>query len=127
MNSGGKRPDPSGAKEPEVAARPSAAPPPCPRCELVKSQCTKTVINYQKSHRKKIDALRAELKSSRSQVQALQRQLRVYKTTSKVVPGLAVLATAGWLLLRLLRRRGGGKGETTQEPEQQGTSEGMAA
>ncbi|KAG2488686.1 hypothetical protein HYH03_012687 [Edaphochlamys debaryana] len=86
--------------------RPNAAPPPCPRCELVKSQATKTVINYQKSHRRKVEALRAELKSSRQQVQRLQGQLRFYRFATKAIPAAALLGGAAWLLARVLRRRG---------------------
>ncbi|PNW83663.1 hypothetical protein CHLRE_05g238364v5 [Chlamydomonas reinhardtii] len=91
-------------KEPEGPGRPSAAPPPCPRCELVKSQCTKTVINYQKSHRKKVEALRSELKASRQREQRLQRQLRFYKATFRLVPGAAIVAAVGWFIARRLRR-----------------------
>ncbi|KAG2422236.1 hypothetical protein HXX76_016189 [Chlamydomonas incerta] len=90
--------------QPEGPGRPSAAPPPCPRCELVKSQCTKTVINYQKSHRKKVEALRSELKASRQREQRLQRQLRFYKATFRVVPGAAIIAAVGWFIARRLRR-----------------------
>ncbi|GLC44646.1 hypothetical protein PLESTB_001329200 [Pleodorina starrii] len=119
MNFGGPKPDAMMPTDPNsVPPRPSAAPPPCPRCELVKSQCTKTIINYQKSHRKKIDALRTELKSSRQQVESLQRQLRGYRVAGRVVPAVAAVAAAGWLLLRLLRKPSGSS-EGASPPQQQ--------
>ncbi|KXZ50797.1 hypothetical protein GPECTOR_15g483 [Gonium pectorale] len=129
MNFGGPKPEammPPPAGPQEGAPRPNAAPPPCPRCELVKSQCTKTVINYQKSHRKKMEALRSEIKSSRQQVARLQRQLRVYKVTSWAVPGGALIAAAGWLLSRVLRgrrERQGAAGVTAGQPEAAGSLE----
>ncbi|GIL81045.1 hypothetical protein Vretimale_9253 [Volvox reticuliferus] len=114
MNFGGPKTDTLGTKDQDAPPRPSAAPPPCPRCELVKSQCTKTIINYQKSHRKKIEALRAEVKSARIQVESLQRQLRGYKVASRLAPAVAALAVAGWVILKRLRglKRGGPKGES---------------
>ncbi|EFJ45549.1 hypothetical protein VOLCADRAFT_121150 [Volvox carteri f. nagariensis] len=105
MNFGGAKPDSPGPKDPDLLPRQSAAPPPCPRCELVKSQCTKTIINYQKSHRKKIEALRTELKSARQQVDSLQRQLHGYKNAARIVPVVVALAGATWIiLLKRLRR-----------------------
>ncbi|PNH05212.1 hypothetical protein TSOC_008548 [Tetrabaena socialis] len=110
MNFGAPRPSgPMGPREPMPMPmdgppqRPSGAPPPCPRCELVKSQCTKTVLNYQKSHRKKMEALRTELKSSRQQVERLQGQLRAYKSAARLLPGVAAVLVGGWLLWRRLR------------------------
>ncbi|KAG2440614.1 hypothetical protein HYH02_010193 [Chlamydomonas schloesseri] len=117
-------------KEPEGPGRPSAAPPPCPRCELVKSQCTKTVINYQKSHRKKVEALRSELKASRLREQRLQRQLRFYKATFRVVPGAAIIAAVGWFIARRLRRSSGaaaGEEAETGAATKAGEGEGTAA
>ncbi|GIL60950.1 hypothetical protein Vafri_15752 [Volvox africanus] len=118
MNFGGPKTDTLGPKDQDAPARPSAAPPPCPRCELVKSQCTKTIINYQKSHRKKIEALRAEVKSARQQVESLQRQLGGYKAASRLAPALAALAVAGWIILKRIRRskrRGPEGASPTQE------------
>ncbi len=69
-------------------------------------QAAKTILNYQRSHRKKLDALRAELKSSRRQVESLQGQLRGYRTATKVIPGLALLSGVAWLVVRIVRRKG---------------------
>ncbi|GLI62720.1 hypothetical protein VaNZ11_005447 [Volvox africanus] len=119
MNFGGPKTDTLGPKDQDVPPRPSAAPPPCPRCELVKSQCTKTIINYQKSHRKKIEALRAEVKSVRQQVESLQRQLGGYKAASRLAPAMAALAVAGWIILKRLRRPKNGGSEGGSPPQEQ--------
>lgn len=65
-------------------------------------QCTRTVMNYQKAHRKKIDALRTELRASRSQTEQLQMQVRRLRSIVRIhLPSVAVGAALGLVGQRL--------------------------
>ncbi|WIA20752.1 hypothetical protein OEZ85_005120 [Tetradesmus obliquus] len=68
-----------GNKQPEPDADAAgksrfAAPPTCPRCELTKSQMNRTIQNYQKAYRKKVEGLKQELTTRLRQRQQQQQQ-----------------------------------------------------
>lgn len=75
-------------------------------------QFNRTITNYQKAYRKKVDGLRAELKSSRSTADRLQARVDDLQSPLRVhLPSLllgAAVAAAGRLLLTRLRRPGQG-------------------
>ncbi|GBF89156.1 hypothetical protein Rsub_01873 [Raphidocelis subcapitata] len=117
-----------GKKGPEEAQDPDsmgkgrfAAPPPCPRCELTKGQMNRTIQNYQKAYRKKVEGLKTELVSTRADNQQLRSQVRRLRRRKLVhAPSVIVGAAVGVLvadrvkeLLRGLRQRlrRGGKGD----------------
>lgn len=59
-------------------------------------------MNYQKAHRKKIDALRTELRASRSQTEQLQKQVRQLRSIARVhFPSLLLGAACGLVGQRL--------------------------
>ncbi len=85
-------------------------------------QFTRTVQNYQKAYRKKVEGLKAELKSTRSSNTQLQRQVKDLKGFKRVhLPSLAVGVLAGGLLRYVwtrLRQRHAAKGLVEEEAEQ---------
>mmetsp|Transcript_21819 Transcript_21819/g.37249 ORF Transcript_21819/g.37249 Transcript_21819/m.37249 type:complete len:172 (+) Transcript_21819:90-605(+) len=81
-----------------------AMPPQCPRCESTKSQFTRTIQNYQKAYRKKVEGLKTELKSTRNTNDSLRKQVRQLKSITRVHgPSLIVGALAGALIFSLHR------------------------
>lgn len=88
-----------------------AVPPACPRCDLTKQQMTRTIQNYQKAYRKKVEGLKVELTSSRAEAKALKAQVDRLKSPTRLhVPSLAVgaaVAAIATKIVSLLRRRGG--------------------
>lgn len=87
----------------------SAVPPACPRCEVTKSQFNRTIQNYQKAFRKKVEGLKVELKSSRSDTRKLQKKVNQLSSWTRVhIPSLlagAVFGVSGYLVAAAFRRR----------------------
>lgn len=59
-------------------------------------QFNRTIQNYQKAYRKKVEGLKVELKSTRNEKAALQKQVKQLKSIYRVhVPSMAVGALIG--------------------------------
>ncbi|KAI8476441.1 MAG: hypothetical protein J3K34DRAFT_258782 [Monoraphidium minutum] len=127
------------AQDPDSAGKGRfAAPPPCPRCELTKSQMNRTIQNYQKAYRKKVEGLKTELISTRADNSQLRAQVRRLRRRKFVhAPSLAIGAVVGvlaaervWQLLaavrRKLPRRGGGGGDAAPAEAGAGAEEAAA-
>jgi hypothetical protein len=107
---GGKKPDAAaadggslGAAVDEDSAKRNkyAAPPPCPRCELTRNQMQRTVHNYQKAYRKKVEGLKVELGSARGDAALLRERVRrLQRRRLMHAPALALGAALGWLAAR---------------------------
>ncbi|KAG1680196.1 hypothetical protein FOA52_000309 [Chlamydomonas sp. UWO 241] len=97
----------------------SAMPPQCPRCELTKAQFTRTIQNYQKAYRKKVEGLKTELKSTRVANTRLTKQVKSLKSLTRVhVPSIALGAAVCALFMKLWSRRGGRGGSKTAVGEE---------
>lgn len=88
----------------------SAMPPPCPRCELTKSQFTRTIQNYQKAYRKKVEGLKTELKTTRTANTKLAKQVKGLRSWTRfhapsMAVGMAVGAAAFHLYNIITRNR----------------------
>lgn len=74
-------------------------------------QFTKTIQNYQKAYRKKVEGLKTELKTSRTANTRLTKQVKQLKSITRLhLPSLvlgAAVAVLSTSVLRLLRRRNG--------------------
>jgi hypothetical protein len=118
--SGGAAIDPDSLKRTKYAA-----PPPCPRCELTRNQMQRTVHNYQKAYRKKVEGLKVELGSARGDAALLRERVRRLQRRRLLhTPALVLGAALGWLAARhgkrvleaardkweRMTKRGGGKG-----------------
>eukprot|EP00798_Chlamydomonas_sp_ICE-L_P005242 gene5243-18473_t len=123
---GGNGSRPQGPKEPPVdmdaaANASSAAPGPCARCELTKTQFTKTMYDYQKAYRKKVTALRADLMGERESAAKLKKDVSYYKSAFHVhSPSMLVGVGLGFCLSKLLglvkrRRVESGKGSSAKD------------
>ncbi|KAJ9515840.1 hypothetical protein QJQ45_008724 [Haematococcus lacustris] len=89
-------PGPRGQQEP---ASKTGMPPECPRCNLVKGQFNRTIQNYQKAYKKKVEGLKTELKSTRNTNSALRAQVKELKSMTRLhapslVAGLLLGAAA---------------------------------
>eukprot|EP00197_Chlamydomonas_leiostraca_P002504 CAMPEP_0202857276 /NCGR_PEP_ID=MMETSP1391-20130828/283_1 /ASSEMBLY_ACC=CAM_ASM_000867 /TAXON_ID=1034604 /ORGANISM="Chlamydomonas leiostraca, Strain SAG 11-49" /LENGTH=127 /DNA_ID=CAMNT_0049536061 /DNA_START=12 /DNA_END=395 /DNA_ORIENTATION=+ len=122
MNWPGKpsaKPDEGAAKGPEKGSSP--LPPQCPRCELTKTQFNRTIQNYQKAYRKKVEGLKTELQAVRNTNASLRKQVKRLKSVVRVhVPSVVVGVVAGalvrnyWPSIKKLFQRG--KKEQAEEP-----------
>jgi len=66
---------------------------------------TRTIQNYQKAYRKKVEGLKAELRSARGEAAALQGQVtRLSRRLRLHAPSLAAGALLGALAMQLWRR-----------------------
>eukprot|EP00798_Chlamydomonas_sp_ICE-L_P022902 gene22902-30078_t len=107
--------------------------PPCPKCQLTKSEYERTLANYQKAYRKKVDSVKIELLTTRNQVKSLKGQVLSLKRWSRMhLPSLA----AGILLSLLVKKLAGkfmqkkkpagddddGEGEEDEEEEEEAGS-----
>ncbi|KAF6250911.1 hypothetical protein COO60DRAFT_1565725 [Scenedesmus sp. NREL 46B-D3] len=82
-----------------------AAPPTCPRCELTKSQMNRTIQNYQKAYRKKVEGLKQELSTVRADNTHLRSQVRRLRRKRLLhAPSLVLGAAAGFLVTKLVQR-----------------------
>eukprot|EP00775_Hariotina_reticulata_P010265 gene10265-10424_t len=82
-----------------------AAPPACPRCDLTKSQMNRTIQNYQKAYRKKVEGLKQELSTVRADNQHLRSQVRRLRKKRLVhAPSLAVGGAACFLIVKMVQR-----------------------
>ncbi|KAF5829058.1 hypothetical protein DUNSADRAFT_16629 [Dunaliella salina] len=107
----------------EQEKRGSAMPPSCPRCELTKTQFSRTIQNYQKAFRKKVEGMKVELKSVRNTNDALRRQVKRLKSPGRtLIPGMViglVVGAAGNALFRRLRHKKAKEGESSSSQEQE--------
>jgi hypothetical protein len=120
-------PNMPGGADQEAKGGKSALPPQCPRCELTKNQVslsckskprnfqtcinhsfqllqfTRTIQNFQKAYRKKVEGLKSELKTTRSANSRLSKQVQQLRSLSRIhVPSLIIGCISGALTLRLL-------------------------
>eukprot|EP00195_Chlamydomonas_chlamydogama_P016357 CAMPEP_0202900924 /NCGR_PEP_ID=MMETSP1392-20130828/12111_1 /ASSEMBLY_ACC=CAM_ASM_000868 /TAXON_ID=225041 /ORGANISM="Chlamydomonas chlamydogama, Strain SAG 11-48b" /LENGTH=157 /DNA_ID=CAMNT_0049587383 /DNA_START=87 /DNA_END=560 /DNA_ORIENTATION=+ len=111
----------------------SALPPACPRCELTKQQFNRTILNYQKAYRKKVEGLKTELKAMRTNNTQLQKQVNQLKSIARVhapsiaiglLIGLAAHGKLGKLFSRFWGKRsadtGSGSGTASVENKDEG-------
>uniref|UniRef100_A0A383VGQ6 Uncharacterized protein n=1 Tax=Tetradesmus obliquus TaxID=3088 RepID=A0A383VGQ6_TETOB len=116
-----------GNKQPEPDADAAgksrfAAPPTCPRCELTKSQMNRTIQNYQKAYRKKVEGLKQELTTVRADNTHLRAQVRRLRRKRLLhAPSLAVGAAVCFFATKLVQRL-----RQRQQQQQQGGEEKAA-
>lgn len=76
-----------------------ATPPACPKCEMTKNQMTRAVQNYQKAYRKKVDGLKLELRTTRSECKSLRASVDRLRRRGRIhAPSLLLGGLAGALL-----------------------------
>jgi ferric-dicitrate binding protein FerR (iron transport regulator) len=79
-------------------------------------QFNRTIQNYQKAYRKKVEGLKTELKATRNTNEALRRQVRQLKSATRVhIPSLAVGLAVGLAGIWLPRLRSYFTGKQQQQ------------
>jgi hypothetical protein len=74
-------------------------------CAFPSVQFTRTIQNYQKAYRKKVEGMKTELKSSRNANSKLTKQVKQLKSLTRVhLPSMAIGLLAGSLAVKLLGR-----------------------